>query len=144
MPLRKCWKKPDCVLLECKVTLSGRSLNWEATRFFYLKMRPFVIALFTWLMAGLGLLLLAGTATFFIGTPEQMTPAFALRTIAARFLVIGLIALMFSGIFNLGARFFPQDKVLAFFASRRALLGALVISALLLAGIWGPEILITR
>lgn len=111
---------------------------------FYPKMRPFVISVFTWLLAGIGVLLLAGTAAFFIGTPEQMTPAFALQTIAARFLVMGLIALMFSGIFNLGTRFFPEDKVLAFFASRSAMLGSLVISMTLLAVIWGPEIFVTK
>ena len=107
-------------------------------------MRPFFIALFTWLFAGIDVLLLAGTAAFFIGTPEQMTPAFALQTIAARFLVMGLIALVFSGIFNLGARFFPQHKMLAFFASRRVLLGSIVLSMLLLAGIWGPRIFVIR
>ena len=107
-------------------------------------MRPFFIALFTWLFAGIGVSLLAGTAAFFIGVPEQLTPAFALQTIAARFLVMGLIALMFSGIFNLGTRFFPQDKVLVFFASRRVLLGSIVLSMLLLTGIWGPGIFVIR
>lgn len=90
------------------------------------------------------MLLLVLTAVFFIGMPEQVTPVFALQTTGARFLVMGLLMLIFSGIFRLGARFFPQDKMLGFLASPKVLLAGLVLSLVLLVAIWGPEIPVTR
>lgn len=107
-------------------------------------MRTAFITTLAFLIAGTSILLLVLTAVFFIGIPDGVTPAFALQTMGARFLVMGLIVLISSGIFRLGARFSPQDKMLALLASRKALLAGLVLSLVLLIAIWGPEVLVTK
>lgn len=107
-------------------------------------MRLSLVTVFTLLIAGTGLWFLIMTAVFFIGAAEQVTPAFTIKTIASRLVVMSLTTLMLSGIFKLGACFFPQEKILVILASRKVLLAILALSLVLLIAIWGPVLSFTK